>query len=115
MGAYRERMAISRAAACALPTVSRTRLNTMLRDGLLTSLDLDEVLHAREQKWITIREAAAILGVNTTRVGQLVDAGRLPCHQAARPRARRWFRTTQVEGIANARQARRWATQASRP
>lgn len=91
--------------AAELLGVGHTRLETMLRDELLTSLVVDDVLHAREQRWITVGEAGAILGVNRSRVGQLVTAGRLPCFQA-RTASRRWFRRTQVEVIANAREAR---------
>jgi hypothetical protein len=36
----------------------------MLRDGPLRSLNLKHVLPTREQRWISIAEAAALPGVN---------------------------------------------------
>lgn len=55
--------------------------------------------------WVTTPQAAAILGVNRNRVGQLVERGFLPCMRT--PSGRRLFRRGQVEVIANARRSRR--------
>lgn len=99
---------LPRVKAAELLGVSKRRLDTMLRHGILPTLALGDVPAAREDRWITAGEAAAILGVNRQRVTQLVEAGRLPCVQPA-PMARRWFRRGQVEVIANAREARRLA------
>jgi cytosine/adenosine deaminase-related metal-dependent hydrolase len=46
-------------------------------------------------------------GVNSSRVGQLVDAGRIPYETT--PRGRRLFRREQLEVIGNARLSRRLA------
>ena len=97
---------VSRERAAALLDVGHTRLESMLRDGVLASLALEDVLRAREQGWIRTGDVMAILGVNRSRVGQLVEADRRPCYQA-RPGGRRWYRRAQVEVIANAREARK--------
>lgn len=55
--------------------------------------------------WVTAPAAARILGVSRSRVGQLVDTGRLPYVRAAR--GVRLFRREQLEVIANARLSRR--------
>jgi excisionase family DNA binding protein len=55
--------------------------------------------------WVTTTQAAELLGVGRTRVGQLVDRGFLPCVHS--PRGHRLFRRGQVEVIANARLSRR--------
>lgn len=58
--------------------------------------------------WATTDEAATILGVSTTRVRQLVAAGRLPAVR----HGRRWvFRRDQLEVVANARDARKYAAE----
>ena len=57
--------------------------------------------------WVTVRQAAAILGVNRSRVGQLVEAERIPFETT--PSGRRLFRRQQLEVIGNARLARRLA------
>lgn len=100
------RTPVSQERAADLLSVGHTRLESMLRDGLLTSLTLEAALDARAQGWIRTGDVMAILGVNRSRVGQLVEADRLPCYQA-RPGGRRWYRRAQVEVIANAREARR--------
>ena len=97
---------LTRVKAAELLGVSDRRLDTMLRDGLLASLALPDVLEAAEQRWVTNRAVREILGVGKSRVGQLVESGRLPCYQA-RPGGRRWFRAGQVEVIANARESRK--------
>jgi hypothetical protein len=47
--------------------------------------------------WVTMRQAAPVLGVNRSRVGQLVDAGRIPYETT--PTGRRLFRRQQPEVI----------------
>ena len=65
---------LTRAKAAELLGVSDHRLTSMLRAGVLASLDLPDVLEAREQRWITAGGVQEILGVNRARVGQLVEA-----------------------------------------
>jgi hypothetical protein len=103
----RETPRLSQQQACELLSVTMGRLEQMRQDGLLPSLALEDVLRTREQQWIPASEVAAILGVNRARVGQLVDAGRLPPPFQAIPGGKRWFRKRQVEVIANARESRR--------
>ena len=56
---------------------------------------------------VTRRQAAPILGVIHSRVGQLVDDDRIPYKTT--PSGRRLFRRQQLEVIANARLSRRLA------
>ncbi|MGH3501400.1 MAG: helix-turn-helix domain-containing protein [Nocardioidaceae bacterium] len=56
--------------------------------------------------WATSTEAAHILGVNRSRIGQLVAIGRLP--ELRTPTRRRLYRRAQIEDIANARNLRRF-------
>jgi excisionase family DNA binding protein len=57
--------------------------------------------------WVTTRQAAPILGVNRSRVGQLVDADRIRYETTSG--GRRLFRRQQIEVIGNARLSRRLA------
>jgi len=54
--------------------------------------------------WVTATAAAAIVGVNVSRLNQLVAAGRLPYETHAD--GIRMFRRAQLEVVANARDAR---------
>lgn len=54
--------------------------------------------------WCGTREAAQILGVNVSRVGQLVESDRIPCERHVS--GRRMFRREQLRTVANAREAR---------
>lgn len=57
--------------------------------------------------WLTVRQAAGVLNVSPTRVRQLANAGRIP----GVPHNGKWFfRRHQMEVVANAREARRWAS-----
>lgn len=56
--------------------------------------------------WATSIEATEILGVSRSRVLQLADRGRVP---AVRHNGRWFFRRAQLEVVANARDARKWA------
>ena len=58
----------------------------------------------RHPYWCRTREAAAILGLSTTRVQQLTAEGRLPYVEQAGVRL---YRRPQLEIIANARETRR--------
>ena len=58
--------------------------------------------------WATTREAAEVLGVSRARVRQLADSGRIPA--VWREDGHHWyFRRPQLEVVANAREARKWA------
>jgi hypothetical protein len=57
-----------------------------------------------EHEWLNAREAALVLNLSPTRVGQLARDGRLP-HSVAR--GKRWYRRDHVELVARARQFRR--------
>ncbi len=59
---------------------------------------------AEETYWVNSVQAAVILGVGRTRVGQLADRGLLPF--LTTPNGHRIFRRAQVQVIANARRAR---------
>lgn len=54
--------------------------------------------------WVSAKGAAAILGVNVSRLNQLVAAARVPFEVHAS--GRRLYRRQQVEVVANAREAR---------
>lgn len=118
-------LGLSRADAAHILGCSISHVQTLIADGELHAdprlhrqLDRDEVeqLAARHWKrpttpddgtsyWVTGRQAAEILGVGLSRVGQLVDRGALPCLRT--PAGIRLFRRAQVEVIANARLSRR--------
>jgi excisionase family DNA binding protein len=57
--------------------------------------------------WVTTHRAAALLGVNGSRVRQLVAEGRIPYETT--PSGQRLFRRQQLEVIGNARRSRRLA------
>ena len=58
--------------------------------------------------WATTREAAEVLGVSRARVRQLAESGRIPA--VWREDGHHWyFRRHQLEVVANAREARKWA------
>ena len=57
-----------------------------------------------EQYWVTGSEAARLMGISTTRIGQLADTARLPF--VIGETGRRRFRRSQVLVIRNARAAR---------
>lgn len=103
---------ITRAEAQAILDVGDAAFRALVERGRVTAADRPtrrysrtqiEALAAEAADWIDTTQAADILGVNRSRVGQLVDAGLLPCERLGR---RRVFRRTQVQVIANARRAR---------
>jgi excisionase family DNA binding protein len=56
--------------------------------------------------WVDVRYVAGELGVNKSRVQQLIVAGKLPAERT--PSGKRWrFRRDQVDVVINARIARR--------
>ena len=55
--------------------------------------------------WVTVKQAAAILGVSRQRIKQLLEADRLP-HEVTHGQVR-LMRREQLETVANARQARK--------
>ena len=57
--------------------------------------------------WATTREATEILGVSRARVRQLAERGRIP---AVWHEGHWYFRRHQIEVVANARDARKWAS-----
>ena len=73
------------------PSLSRTQVEEQARNPRLT-------------KWVNVTEAAQILGVSKTRVGQISNKDLLPFEITASGRRR--FRRTQIEVISRARQAR---------
>ena len=76
-----------------------------LEDVELASL---ERLRTRQRHpyWAGLQEVADVLCLSRTRVRLLAALGRVP---SVRHRGRWWFRRAQIEVVANARKARRWA------
>lgn len=60
----------------------------------------------RSTYFITTEEAAELLGVSRTRVGQLTERGFLPVVETGRRAPARLYRRRQLEVIGNARRAR---------
>lgn len=81
------------------------------RDGLLTRLPGNPRFSRAEAEaiaadpWLSGREAASILGVSHVRVSQLANEDRIPFHVG--PTGTRYYRTSQLGVVANARDARR--------
>lgn len=86
--------------------VKHQRGGLQLVDVERASLDRYRPGRRRHPYWCRAREAAEILGISVSRVGQLAAEGRLPfvVHHG-----QRLYRRGQLEVIANARDARRLA------
>lgn len=104
---------ITRREAIEILGVSRGALDRLIRKEHLTQADRPtrrlsrkevEALATERREWISARQAAEILGVHKSRVGQLADAGLLPFERGSD--GRRLYRRRQVEVIANARRVR---------
>ena len=74
----------------------------------LSRADVERLSLARwrpgNPEWLTIAQAAEVLGVTPPRVRQLAEAGRLPYERS--PAGRRLFQPAQVAVIARARRER---------
>lgn len=116
-------MGLTAAEAAEILGVTRQSVYRLVHEGKLPKPDkyknaglrLDDVERASLERlrprashpyWVCVREAAELLGLSRTRIRQLADAGRVPgvLHDG-----RWWFRRPQIEVVANAREARRWA------
>jgi len=107
----------ARILACDEPAVPRLLRKHGWIDGEpLTHGDVEEVAltrwrlaHSRwpNSYWVTRDQAAAILGVNRARVGQLVGAGLVPYERARTVRRQIVFRRDQLTVVARARLLRR--------
>ena len=104
---------ITRREAAEILGVSENTLDRLFRQGSLGRADRPtrrisraevEALAVESREWINARQAAEILGVVKSRVGQLADAGLLPFEIG--PNGRRRYRRTQIEVVANARRTR---------
>jgi hypothetical protein len=64
--------------------------------------------HSRgpDSYWVTRAQACSILGVNRSRVGQLVEAGLVPYERARTVRRQIVFRREQLQVVAHARRTR---------
>ena len=92
--------------------ISQRPLRRLVEDGVLRLGDRPtrrysrrqvEALAAAQAEWIGASEAAIILGVTRTRVGQLSRKGFLPFDTF---RGKRRYRRDQIQVVANARLAR---------
>ena len=107
--------AIGHSEAAEILGLTTGQIGRLIRDGVLhrvegqhPTLSRAEVEeHARNPqptKWVTGTEAARILGLSKTRVGQISNKGLLPFETTASGRRR--YRRTQLEVISRARQIR---------
>jgi DNA-binding transcriptional MerR regulator len=82
------------------------------REGLFTSLPGRTPYSRREAEqlahdpWLSGVEAAEILGVSHVRVTQLANKDKIPYHEGAS--GRRYYKRSQLEVVANARDARKF-------
>ena len=95
--------------------VSVTQIPKLIRDGLLDRVEgqfpslsrtqvEEQAPNPRLTEWVNVTEAAHILGLSKTRVGQISNKDLLPFEITASGRRR--FRRAQIEVISRARQVR---------
>ena len=95
--------------------VSVTQIPKLIRDGLLDRVEgqfpslartqvEEQARNPRLAEWVNVTEAAQILGLSKTRVGQISNKDLLPFEITASGRRR--FRRAQIEVISRARQVR---------
>jgi len=93
--------------------VNQNQLRRFIRDGYLTLGSRSSHRHSRREveglaaqrsEWLNAGQAADILSVHNSRVGQLADKGFLPYERE--PNGRRRYKRSQIEVIANARRLR---------
>ena len=106
--------AINHAEAASILGVSQSSVRRFVREGVLhrvpgqyptlSKTEAEEQLrNPRQSEWIKGIEAADILGISKTRVGQLALKDLLPWELSGR---RRRYRRSQIEVISRARQIR---------
>ena len=107
--------AMTRHEAAEILGVSIAQIPKLIRDGLLDRVKgqhpslsraqvEEQARNPRPTEWVNVTEAALILDLSRTRVGQMSDKDLLPFEIAVSGRRR--FRRTQVEVISRARQIR---------
>lgn len=93
--------------------MNQNQLRRFIRDGYLTLGSRSSHRHSRREveglaaqrsEWLNAGQAADILSVHNSRVGQLADKGFLPYERE--PNGRRRYKRSQIEVIANARRLR---------
>ena len=107
--------AMSHREAAEMLGTSVKQIPKLIRDGLLHRVEgqypslsrgqvEEQARNPRPTEWVNVTEAAQILSLSKTRVGQISNKGLLPFETTGSGRRR--YRRTQVEVISRARQIR---------